>query len=570
MPTIKIPNFESGDSLLVKIRSKPFTEKDHRELLTKVVLLSALRDRGLAKQGIRVEVPETFNGETITATGLQVAAYLAERFKELEVPPKTWQIRVRGYEQNSPGQLNTLRQDISESIGTLEHTEALQEVNRAYAYLQKNYPVPRDARLREGELSGLANPDQTVQVVQPDDNGQCPRGMMWSARLGGCVSIDDGTASTAFDITAGGNRADSDLRKARAGTSRKQFTPEGTEVALDQGGSDRKHPDNDSTPNRAMGNAGIETSDRNIDTEQMPGGSRVSDVTVQARIRQKESLRQLEMQVQKANQTREGELSGMANPDQILKGVDPDSKGQCPRGYLFSALVGKCIQLSVDQQADALRGNRTQHFPEGTVTRMGRTYGHDNSGEPNPAMGFRGPLARLEDEGWMSLSSHYAMCMFMLKEARYSYYASRHASERFCFLPFEGKNDGYINGHGEMSHMTVFHLTENDERALNEWLKADEKDYNEKTGMDTAYEQLLQQRLSYRPALTELISRGSTDEQIQRILEEKAGLTHKTVRSLMSDVRVLRGVGSTIKGKPRPRVIVKMDSKPAEQDGGSD
>lgn len=140
----------------------------------------------------------------------------------------------------------------------------------------------------EGELSGLTNPDQTVKVVQPDDNGKCPEGTMWSSRVNGCVNIDDGTASTMFDTSAGGNKAGSDLRKPRAGTGRQQFTPEGTKVVLDQGGSSQKwHTTgpwnetddrmNDSIPNQAMGNpAGCRQSDVGVQSQDMPGGGKLS------------------------------------------------------------------------------------------------------------------------------------------------------------------------------------------------------------------------------------------------------------------------------------------------------
>lgn len=522
MPTIKVPDIR-GDDMIVTINRGPLTEKDRKELLTKVTLLSALRDRGLAKQGIRFEFPESFGVEAITVTGLQVAAYLAERFKDLDVTPKMWQKRVRFYEKNTAEQLQQLRQDLAEDIKTLEHTQALQEINRASAYLQRYYPRPQ-GRLHEGELSGLANPDTTIQVVQPDAHGQCPAGYLWSARVGGCVEIPDGTASTAFDISPGGNKADSDLRKARVLTNRTQFTPEGTRVALGK----EAGPDNSGIANRAMGNAGIEVSNRNIDTAQMPGGSNI----------------------------REGELSGLANPDQILRGIDPDSNGQCPLGYIFSAMVGKCIQLPDDQRADAPRRNRTQHEPEGTVTRLGRTYGHDNSDQPNPAMGFFSPLAMLQDEGWFSLSDHYLCCMRMLREANYSYYASKHATERFCFFMFEDKYDGYI-GHGDKpEHMTMFHWSEWDEQALKDWQELEKEDFNKKTGMDASYEQQTRQRLQYRQGLADLIRRGRTDEQIQRVLETKAHLPRQTVRSLMTDVRMLR----TIKPPPQPKIKIKWTS----------
>jgi len=689
--TVKFPPIDEWeDQMLVEIRDRPFTNEDFKKLLTEVVLLSGIRDNLLAKQGIHIEPSKTFDEDSITATGLQIAAHLAEKFKHLSVEPKMWQQRVRMYEKNSAGQLGQLRRSISEDLKTLQHSEALQEVNCAYAYLQKNYPVPRSAGVREGELSGMANPDQTIPTVQPDDNGQCPQGTMWSAQIGGCVAIQDGTASTGFDTSKGGNLASSDLRKARSLTGRQQFTPEGIDVRLDQGNSNRMHPDNDYRPNRAMGNSELERSDRNIDTPQMPGGSRVNFVDVPTRSRPHESVREGELsgmanpdkeievvpadangqcrpgwmysarlngciriqdgtastmfdtapggntaasdlrkarsltgrrqfipegtkvltdagnsdrmhpdnyrtpnramgnsgieatdvgiqtqqmpggdrvsdvtvtpryRPQESFMVQEGELSGMANPDQILQGVNPDSKGQCPRGYIFSALVGKCIPLTTDQEVALLK--RKQHLPEGTITRLGRTYGHDNSDMPNPAMGFNGPLAALKDEGWISLSSHYLTCMRMLKEARYSYYASKHASERFCFYRFEGEQDGYINGHDQMSHMTVFHLTEKEEQELNDWLETEKKDFNTKTEMDTAYERQMRERLNYRPALIELIRRGRSDQQIQRNLEQRLGLPHETVHALMTDVCILRNTSSTYACKPKPRVFVRMDS----------
>jgi hypothetical protein len=191
--------------------------------------------------------------------------------------------------KDSAWQLDRLRLDILESIKTLNHISALQETNRAYTHLQVHYPMPstrlREARvLIEDELSGMADPEQTVKIVEPDDNGQCPEGTMWNARVGGCMDIEDWNAQTGFDTTKGGNAAASDLRKARALTGRKQFLPEGTDARLDQGGSNRLHLDNYGTPNRAMGDAGaIEVSDRNIDTEQMPGGNRLNDATKQTR-----------------------------------------------------------------------------------------------------------------------------------------------------------------------------------------------------------------------------------------------------------------------------------------------
>jgi hypothetical protein len=681
---VKFPDIRDWpDKLLVEIRDKPWTEEDYKDLLTKVTLLSALRDQGLARQGIHVEVPEAFKEENISATGLKVAAYLAERFKDLlSVPAKAWQQRVRMYERYSAGQLDMIRQDFTETINTLKHTEALQEVNRALAYLQLNYPVPHDAQVREGELSGFANPDQTISVVQPDDNMQCPQGTMWSARVGGCVAIQDGTASTGFDTSKGGNLASSDLRKARSGTGRPQFIPEGTDVRLDQGNSNRWHHDNDYTPNRAMGNpSGCEVSDLNITTQQMPSGDRLpKGLSSDMLNRQREALREGELSgmgnpdkeievipadangqcrpgwiysarvggciriedgtantgfdttaggntaasdLRKSraltarrqfipegtkvvlgndrylqnddgipnramgnptgcehsdvgittqtmpggdklptglspdmlNRVREGELSGMANPDQILQGVPPDEKGQCRRGHMFSAMVGMCIPLSVDQQADALSRNRTQHTPEGTVTRLGRTYGHDNSDQPNPAMGFQGSLAMLQDEGWISLSKHYACCMFMLREARrYSYYASKHASERFCFLPFEGQNDGYINGRNELAHASPLNLTEKVERTLDEWRKAEDKDFNEKTKLDSDYQEQLQQRLSYRPTLTYFVTHRCIDETIQHLLETRTDLPPKTIHELMRDVRIIR---STLQPPP-PKPKVKL------------
>src|SRR5271157_1944262 len=189
--TVKFPPIDEWeDQMLVEIRDRPFTNEDFKKLLTEVVLLSGIRDNLLAKQGIHIEPAKTFNEDSITATGLQIAAYLAERFKDIS-EPKMWQQRVRMYEKNSAGQLSQLRRDIAETIKTLEHTECLQKVNRAYAYLQKNYPSPRSA----GE--------------------------------GGCVAIQDGTASTGFDTSKGGNLASSYLRKARSLTGRQQFTPEG-------------------------------------------------------------------------------------------------------------------------------------------------------------------------------------------------------------------------------------------------------------------------------------------------------------------------------------------------------
>lgn len=138
----------------------------------------------------------------------------------------------------------------------------------------------------EGELSGMKNPDDTINVVQPDDQGQCPQGMMWSARVNGCVNIDDGQATVGFDTRKDGNKASSDLRKARAGTGRQQFTPVSTKQVLDQGGSAQKwhttkawketdSKNNDGIPNRAMGNADIEQSDVGIDTQRMPGGDKL-------------------------------------------------------------------------------------------------------------------------------------------------------------------------------------------------------------------------------------------------------------------------------------------------------
>jgi hypothetical protein len=723
--------------MLVVIRDKPFTKEDYTELLTKVVLASAIRDRALLRQGIRIQPPETFNEDTITAAGLEVAAYLAKRFSEdLHVTPKNWQQRVRMYERNNAWQLQQLMQDISADIQTLKHTEALQEVNRALAYLQRWFPLPQEARvqhngkpikvgtnmqgqcpdgyvsdghsscilkevLRQGELSGMANPDLTVRVFQPDDNGQCPAGTMWSARVGGCVPIEDGTAQLGFDTSKGGNLASSDLRRARALTGRQQFRPEGVDVRLDQGDSNRWHPDNDYTanramgnpkgdefsdrnidtqrmpggdrlprvlsgdmlnrqeslregelsgmtnpdkevevipadangqckagwmysarvggcvriddgtaqtgfdtfpggntaasdlrkprfltdrrqftpegtkialdqggivqkshttkawgetddrmsdarPNRAMGNAGIEQSDTRVDTEQMPGGQRVNNVNVQARSRPTEAY----------SGTREGELSGMANPDQVLHGVPPDSKGQCERGFMFSAMVGLCIPFSPHQQN---KFAITPHIPEGTVTRLGRTYGHDNSDQPNPAMGFMGPLASLEDERWLRLSEDYLVCMRMLKDNRFSFYASKHATERFCFYLLEGKFDGYI-GHGDqLRHMTVFHWTDEDEQALKDWQKAEKEDFEAKTKMDTDYDEQTRIRLHYRPALTDLIQRGRTDETIQRILEKNTGLTSAAIRSLMTDVRILRNIPSTYARPKQPSVTIKFN-----------
>src|SRR5271157_330867 len=139
---------------------------------------------------------------------------------------------------------------------------------------------------KEGELSGMANPaDYNKKNMQPDDNQQCPQGTMWSSRENMCVPIEDGTASTMFDDTPGGNKANSDLRKPRAETDRRQFIPEGTKVVLDQGNSAQKWHradawketdavSNDAIPNRAMGNPkGCEQSDHGIMSEPMPGGT---------------------------------------------------------------------------------------------------------------------------------------------------------------------------------------------------------------------------------------------------------------------------------------------------------
>lgn len=126
----------------------------------------------------------------------------------------------------------------------------------------------------EGELSGMTNPDQTVKVTPADANGQCPKGTMWSSRVNGCVAIDDGTATTNFDTTPGGNKAASDLRKARADTGRQQFTPEGTKVVQ---GSDKYLQNDDEVANRAMGNPkGCEHSDVGIETQTMLGGDKLS------------------------------------------------------------------------------------------------------------------------------------------------------------------------------------------------------------------------------------------------------------------------------------------------------
>lgn len=138
---------------------------------------------------------------------------------------------------------------------------------------------------KEGELSGMANPaDYNKKNVQPDDNGQCPQGMMWSARELACVPIEDGNASLMFDTTPGGNKANSDLRRPRASTGRQQFTPEGTKVVLDQGNSAGKWHragawketdavSNDAIPNQAMGNpGGCRQSDVDIMSEPMPNG----------------------------------------------------------------------------------------------------------------------------------------------------------------------------------------------------------------------------------------------------------------------------------------------------------
>lgn len=695
-----------SDDLLVKIPAGQEPES-FQDLLTRATLYSAIRDRALCKQGIRAEDREHFgDGGNLTVEGLQVATYLSEKFASMhDVTPKMWQQRVRMFESYTPVQLKQKVLELSETVQTLTHVEARQEVYRALAHLQRFYPAP-DKRMREGtgyemgsvktegELSGLANPDQTVRVVQPDDNGQCPRGTLWSARVGGCVAIDDGKASTGFDTSAGGNRADSDLRKARGGTDRRQFTPEGTDVMFDPSGADRKHPDNYGTPNRAMGNAGaIEVSDRNIDTQQMPGGSRVSDVTVQARSRPRESLREGELSgmsnpdnevevvpadangqcrpgwiysarlggcvriadgtaqtghntaaggnlassdlrkarsltgrqqftpegtdvltdagnsnqrhpdnygrpnramgnagietsdvgirtqempggqrvndvsVQTRVRTREGfsegridrvcegELSGMPNPDQVLNGTVPDAHGQCPRGHMFSAMVGRCIPLTVDQQVAVLKGNRTRHTPEGTVTRMGRTYGVDNSDQPNPAMGFYGPLAALEDEGPTLLSKQYGECMIMLRDASYSYYASKHASEQYCFYQFEGRYDGYSNSYGNMTHLSdpTLMLAEDAEKELDTWLKCQESDYLRKTSMDDAYQRDLQERLRYRHALEVFVRRDKTNPEIKQILEAN-NLPAKTIRSLMQDLPAIR---HATKQTRTPRIIIK-------------
>jgi hypothetical protein len=144
------------------------------------------------------------------------------------------------------------------------------------------HPSIKIVGLTEGELSGAANPDQTIKVTQPDGKGQCPQGMFWSMRVGGCIPIQDNTATDGFgQFEKGANTAASNLRRPRGEVpSRTQMKPEGTKVPLDAGNTvARWHSGNkldalsDNKPDRAMGYPdSCQQSDVGIETQEMPGG----------------------------------------------------------------------------------------------------------------------------------------------------------------------------------------------------------------------------------------------------------------------------------------------------------
>lgn len=204
----------------------------------------------------------------------------------------------------------------------------------------------------EGELSGMANPDQTVKVVQPDSNGQCPKGMMWSAQVGGCRPIEDNIASTGFDMRPGANKGDTDLRKARADTSRVQFKPEGTEVI--QGKEAGK--DNSDTANRAMGDPkGGEQSDVGIQTQEMPGGDRLPDGLSGDMLNKKGEAKLAGDMAKLAGATKV--LVDAGGSDKLhpsdddkwkIEGGDFNPTGACPKGMTLDTKTGKCVNAEDD------------------------------------------------------------------------------------------------------------------------------------------------------------------------------------------------------------------------------
>jgi hypothetical protein len=342
--------------------------------------------------------------------------------------------------------------------------------------------------LSEGELSGMSQPDTTIRVVQPDGNGQCPPGTIWSGRVGGCVAISDSTASTGFDITPGANRADSPLRKARSLTDRTKFTPEGTKVPLDAGGRDRLHPDNYGTPNRAMGDAGIEVSDVGIRTQEMPGGNRLPD---------------------------------RPHPDQPAYGVD--------------AATARKVH------SEALR------IVEGVPERILNDV--ENSG-------FKGPLALLSDLGRKSLERHWVDCMRMLSRAHdhktdkpYSYYASKNATDQYCFFLHEGVYDGYVDHLGTMRHVTTMDLHSEDAALLEGWRLGEEAETEKKERLREEYERDRKERAKHQLALETMINRGWSDDKIRNcLIKEK--YPRQLIRGLMRDVGVLR---MTVFLHPKPK-----------------
>lgn len=253
----------------------------------------------------------------------------------------------------------------------------------------KRAPIKIVGLKTEGELSGMANPDTTVKVVQPDSKGQCPAGMMWSARVGGCVEIEDGTASTGFDTRPGGNKANSDLRKPRAETDRVQFKPEGTKVPLGK----EAGPDNSDVANRAMGNPkGCEVSDVGIQTPQMPGGSDVPKGSADQLNAKEASLGGLPPvstgapHVLKKSGSQQDLLDD--NSDQWLIENDFNPTGVCRKGEVYDARIGRCVRVedaSVDKMGKPGEAPNDQPTgkdgcPAGMTMKNGRCVYPDDAG----------------------------------------------------------------------------------------------------------------------------------------------------------------------------------------------
>lgn len=288
MPTIKL----DWDHLIVEI-NRPGAPPEYvfKRRLSIAAMLSSAREARFARQCIRIEIPKGISEGNSTVVGLQVAAELAEKFSHHEENPKIWQNHVHLYELYNTKQLKDVVEDLFADIRMLEHTEALQEVNRALAYLQRYYPVER-TRMREGELSGDNAPlGQTIPVIPPDSHGQCPRGWMYSSHYGGCIELPDG------------QKADTILRHNRT-----QHVPEGVTVVM----GTEAGPDNSNEPNLAMGST--------------------------------KKLRGLQ----------EGELSGDNAPlGQRVPTKPLDANGQCPSGWIYSSLQGGCIELPEDAKASS-------------------------------------------------------------------------------------------------------------------------------------------------------------------------------------------------------------------------